>query len=100
MVEIYAARFPEHLEIVRAIFREFAESLAIDLSLQDFESELADLPGKFAVRRGRVLLAQSNGQGTARMKTSATGQADSICWWPRLRYGVRCIWSGRLRDFA
>jgi hypothetical protein len=48
MVEIYTARFPEHLGVVRAIFREYAESLLIDLSFQDFESELADLPGKFA----------------------------------------------------
>ena len=47
---------------MRAIFREYAESLSIDLSFQDFESELADLPGKFAPPRGRVLLAQSNGQ--------------------------------------
>ena len=62
MVEIYTARFPEHLGVVRAIFREYAESLLIDLSFQDFESELADLPGKFAPPRGRVLLAQSNGQ--------------------------------------
>jgi len=62
MAEIYTARFPEHLEVVRAIFREYAESLAIDLSFQDFKSELADLPGKFAAPRGRVLLAQSDGQ--------------------------------------
>src|ERR1700682_1295083 len=62
MVEIYAARFPEQLEIVRAIFREYAESLAIDLSFQDFESELADLPGKFAAPCGRILLAQNDGQ--------------------------------------
>jgi hypothetical protein len=27
MVEIYTARFPEHLGVVRAIFREYAESL-------------------------------------------------------------------------
>lgn len=62
MAEIDAARFPEHLEVVRAIFREYAESLGIDLSFQDFESEVADLPGKFAAPRGRVLLAQNNGQ--------------------------------------
>src|SRR5258708_23000886 len=62
MAEIYTARFPEHLEVVRVIFREYAASLAIDLSFQDFESELADLSSKFAAPRGRVLLAQSNGQ--------------------------------------
>ena len=60
MVEIYPARFPEQLEVVRAIFREYAESLGVDLSFQSFESELAELPGKFAAPRGRVLLARNN----------------------------------------
>lgn len=60
MVKIYPARFPEQLEVVREIFREYAESLGVDLSFQDFESELAELPGKFAAPRGCVLLAQDN----------------------------------------
>ncbi|MFM0731701.1 GNAT family N-acetyltransferase [Paraburkholderia sediminicola] len=60
MVEIHPARFPEQLEVVRAIFREYADSLGIDLGFQNFESELAELPGKFAAPRGRVLLALNN----------------------------------------
>jgi ribosomal protein S18 acetylase RimI-like enzyme len=62
MTEIYAARFPEHLDSVRSIFREYAESLNIDLGFQDFEAELAGLPGKFAAPRGRILLAENDGQ--------------------------------------
>ncbi|MFM0042365.1 GNAT family N-acetyltransferase [Paraburkholderia sediminicola] len=61
MVEICPARFPEQLDVVRAIFREYADSLGIDLGFQNFESELAELPGKFAAPRGRVLLALNNG---------------------------------------
>lgn len=61
MVEIYPARFPDQLDVVRAIFREYADSLGVDLSFQNFESELAELPGKFAAPRGRVLLALNNG---------------------------------------
>jgi ribosomal protein S18 acetylase RimI-like enzyme len=57
MIRIETARFPEQLETVRAIFREYAQSLGIDLGFQNFDSELADLPGKFAAPRGRVLLA-------------------------------------------
>lgn len=57
MIQILPARFPEQLEAVRSIFREYAESLGIDLAFQQFESELADLPGKFAGPRGQVLLA-------------------------------------------
>ncbi|REE23993.1 MULTISPECIES: GNAT family N-acetyltransferase [unclassified Paraburkholderia] len=57
MIEIATAEFPQQLETVRAIFREYAGSLDIDLGFQNFESELAGLPGKFAAPSGRVLLA-------------------------------------------
>lgn len=62
MIQIYPARFPEQIEAVRGIFREYAESLDIDLSFQQFDAELADLPGKFAAPRGEVLLAYHAGQ--------------------------------------
>ena len=62
MIQIHPARFPEQVEAVRGIFREYAESLGIDLSFQQFDAELADLPGKFAALRGRVLLAYHTGE--------------------------------------
>lgn len=58
MTEIAEAQFPQDLAEVRAIFREYAASLDIDLSFQGFEAELAALPGKYAAPRGRVLLAR------------------------------------------
>lgn len=36
---------PALIEATRVIFREYAASLAVDLSFQDFEQELRDLPG-------------------------------------------------------
>lgn len=57
MIEIRHAALPEDLPEVRRLFREYADSLAIDLCFQDFEAELAGLPGKYAPPRGRLLLA-------------------------------------------
>ncbi len=45
----------EELGTVRELFREYADSLGVDLSFQDFESELADPLGFYEV----VLLAES-----------------------------------------
>lgn len=45
------------IEAARAIFRDYAASLDIDLDFQDFDGELAQLPGEYAEPRGLLLLA-------------------------------------------
>jgi ribosomal protein S18 acetylase RimI-like enzyme len=57
MINIRPAEFPRDVDIVRSLFREYADGLGIDLAFQDFEAELAALPGKYAPPQGVVLLA-------------------------------------------
>lgn len=59
MIDIRPADLPRDLSEVRNLFRQYANGLGIDLDFQDFEAEMATLPGKYTAPRGRLLLAWS-----------------------------------------
>lgn len=57
-IRIAPASGAEDLEALAGLFRGYAASLPVDLGYQDFDDELAALPGKYAPPYGALLLAR------------------------------------------
>ena len=51
----------QDMAIAAQLFREYADSLGLDLAFQNFDDELAQLPGDYAAPRGALLLAYVDG---------------------------------------
>ncbi len=60
MVRLVPAETEEDIAQVRRLFLEYAAGLGIDLCFQNFEQELATLPGDYAPPEGRLLLAYAD----------------------------------------
>lgn len=56
--QITAVRTAADLEATITLFRSYAASLDVDLAYQDFEGEMAAMPGKYAPPAGELLLAR------------------------------------------
>lgn len=59
-IQLVTPASADDLAATSGIFREYAISLGFDLCFQDFEGEIANLPGDYAAPRGALLLAKVN----------------------------------------
>jgi len=75
---ISAPRTSADYDAIKALFREYAESLGFSLAYQDFDQELADFPGKYSSPDGALLLARVGEEpaGTVALRKLDTGVCE------------------------
>ena len=102
-VRILAAEDGDHDEFlpqVRLLFCDYAASLQVDLGFQNFDAEVASLPGEYLAPAGALLLAQVDGQAAGCVAMRALRDVDypNACEMKRLfvRPAFRRFGLGRL----
>lgn len=78
---------PSEMETVRLLFREYQQHLGIDLCFQNFEQELATLPGKYT----GIWLAEAGGElaGIVALRPWAEGIGEMKRLYVRPRFQGR-----------
>jgi ribosomal protein S18 acetylase RimI-like enzyme len=108
-IALVVADTPELLEVARGIFREYAESLDVDLCFQHFEEELDNLPGDYAAPQGTLLLAYVDGElaGCGALRPLHDADYPNACEMKRLyvrrafrRFGIGRELAQALMDHA
>lgn len=99
-VQLLTPESAGQFEATRAIFREYAAGLGVDLCFQNFEAELATLPGEYGAPRGALFLATVNGELAGCGACRALPDVDyaNACEMKRLyvRPGFRGLGLGRI----
>ncbi|MGA7991356.1 MAG: GNAT family N-acetyltransferase [Thermoanaerobaculia bacterium] len=81
-VVLRQAASPADVATARALFEEYQRSLGFSLCFQNFDAELAGLPGAYAPPEGRLLLAFAGGEAAGCAALRKIG--EEICEMKRL----------------
>lgn len=74
----------EALEQVRQYFRNYAAWLGVDLSYQNFDQEMASLPGAYSAPQGRLFFAEVDGRPAGCVGVRPLPDSDGVCEMKRL----------------
>ena len=99
VIEIITPATELQWDAARLIFKEYAAQLGVDLCFQNFDAELAALPGEYAGPQGALLLAMVNGElaGCCAMRPLVSSDYPNACEMKRLyvRHPYRRLGLGR-----
>jgi len=74
----------EAIEQVRQYFRNYAAWLGVDLSYQNFEQEMALLPGAYSAPQGRLFFAEVDGCPAGCVGVRPLPESEGLCEMKRL----------------
>ena len=81
-MEMIQATSPVDIQHARQLFEEYAAGLGISLCFQNFDQELAELPGQYVPPAGRLILAIENSQVAGCVALRRIG--EDVCEMKRL----------------
>jgi putative acetyltransferase len=86
VLRLTQATTPSDTQEARTLFEEYAAGLGISLCFQNFDQELANLPGDYAPPQGRLLLAREFDQlmGCVALRPVGRPVGPTICEMKRL----------------
>jgi len=97
-IDFRRAASPADMKTARALFVEYQEALGISLCFQNFDAELAGLPGAYAAPEGRLILAFADAEpaGCVALRKLEDGICEMKRLWVRpafrgTRLGLRLV---------
>ena len=72
------------IDQVRQYFRNYAAWLGVDLSYQNFDQEMASLPGAYTATEGRLFFAEIEGRPAGCVGVRPLPESEGVCEMKRL----------------